>query len=111
MKTIELGEDDIGRFGPDEGPGIVVVFLQVAVDGGLEVGDRTEHAAADALAGHLGEEAFNRIEPGPGGWGEVKDPARVAGEPGFDLGMLMGGVIIEDGVDQFAGPPRRARRC
>ena len=79
------------------------MLLQVAVDHGLEVGDRTEHAAADTLAGHLREEAFNRIEPGPGGWGEVKDPARVAGEPGFDLGMLVGGVIVENGVNQFAG--------
>jgi hypothetical protein len=74
------------------------VFPQVTVDRGLEVGDRAEHAAADALAGHLGEEAFHRIEPGPGGWREVKDPARVAGELGFDLGMLVGGVIVEDGV-------------
>ena len=74
------------------------MFLQIAVDGGLEVGDRTEHAAADALAGHLGEEAFYRIEPGPGGWGEVKDPARVTAEPGFDLVMLAGGVIVENGV-------------
>jgi hypothetical protein len=31
MKRVELGEDDIGRFGPNEGLGIVVVFLQVAV--------------------------------------------------------------------------------
>src|SRR5215831_64342 len=44
-KTVELGEDDIGRFGPDEWLGIIVVLLQVAVDHGLEVGDRTEHAA------------------------------------------------------------------
>ena len=33
----------------------------------------------------------------------MKDPAWVAGEPGFDLGMLVGGVIVEDGVDHFAG--------
>ena len=32
----------------------------------------------------------------------MKDPAWVA-EPGFDLGMLVGGVIVENGVDQFAG--------
>ena len=35
--------------------------------------------------------------------GEMEDPARMAGEPGFDLGMLVGGVIVEDGVDHFAG--------
>jgi len=63
----------------------------------------SEDAAPDALAGHLGEEAFHGIEPGPGGRGEVEDSARVAGEPGFDLGMLVGGVIGEDGVDHFAG--------
>ena len=40
-----------------------------------------EHAATDALAGHLGEEVFHGIEPGPGGRGEMEDPARVAGEP------------------------------
>ena len=33
----------------------------------------------------------------------MEDPARVAGEPGLDLGMLVGGVIVEDGVDHFAG--------
>jgi hypothetical protein len=36
-----LARDEIGRFGSDEGLGIIVVFLQVAADGGLEVGDRT----------------------------------------------------------------------
>jgi hypothetical protein len=85
---VSLAENDLGRFGPEEELGIIIVFLQVAIDGGLEVGDRTEHATVDALAGHLGEEAFNRIEPGPGGGGEVKDPAPVAGEPGFNLGCL-----------------------
>ena len=29
-------------------------------------------------------------------------PARVAVEPGFHFGVLMGGVIVEDGVHQLA---------
>jgi hypothetical protein len=86
--------------GPDEGPGIIILSFRYQLMAALEVGDRAEYAAADALASDLGEEAFNRIEPGGG---EVEDPARVAGEPGVDLGMLAGGVIVETGVDQFAG--------
>ena len=32
----------------------------------------------------------------------MKDPARVAVEPGFHFGVLVGGVIVEDGEHQFA---------
>jgi hypothetical protein len=27
----------------------------------------------------------------------------VAGEPGADLGMLVGGIVVEDSVDEVAG--------
>jgi hypothetical protein len=47
-----------------------------------------EDAALEALSGERGEEVFNRIEPGAGRRGEVEHPARMAGEPGFDLGCL-----------------------
>ena len=73
------------------------MLLQVAVDGGLEVGDRAEDAATDALAGQLGEEVFHGIEPGSGGRGEVEHPARVAVEPGFHFGVLVSGIIVEAG--------------
>ena len=45
---MEFGQDRIGGFGPDEGVGAGIVLGQVNVDGGLEVGDRAEHATADA---------------------------------------------------------------
>ena len=86
-----------------KGLGSSLCSLEVAVDGGLKVDDRAEDAAPDALSGEFGEEVFDGVEPGAGGRGEVEDPARVAGEPGFDLGMLVGGVVVEDGVDQLAG--------
>jgi hypothetical protein len=57
----------------------------------------------DALAGHLGEEGFHGVQPRPGGRGEVEDPARVADKPGFHFGMLVGGVVVENGVHQLAG--------
>ena len=37
------------------------------------------------------------------GGGEVKDEAGVTGEPGEHLGVLVGGVVVEDGVDHLSG--------
>jgi hypothetical protein len=39
-------------------------LLEEAVDGGLEIDDRTEDAAFEAALGQFGEEALDRIEPG-----------------------------------------------
>src|SRR5208282_5123589 len=59
------GRDDFIRIGgPHEGLGVLVSFLQEAVDGGLEIDDRAEGAAFEAAFGQFGEEALDRIEPG-----------------------------------------------
>jgi hypothetical protein len=51
---------------PDEGFGVGVVLGEISVDGGLQVGNRAKDAAADALAGDLGKEVLDCIEPGGG---------------------------------------------
>ena len=79
---------------------------EVGVDGGLQVNDGAEDAAADALPGHLGEEILDRIEPGGRGRGKVKSPARVAHQPSQHFGVLVGGVVVEDGVDRLVGGNR-----
>jgi hypothetical protein len=84
------------------------VLIEVTVDGGLKVDDGAEDAAPQAPSGQGREEIFDGVEPGAGGRGEVEDPARMADEPGLDLGVLMGRVIVEDGVDQLAGGDRRS---
>ena len=40
-----------------------VVLVEEAIDGGLEVGKRTEDAAFQAPLSELGEEAFDGIQP------------------------------------------------
>src|SRR4051812_29101171 len=67
---------------------------------------RSSRDNSRALASEFGEKAFDGIEPGAGLWGEVEGPAWVAGEPGFDLGMFVGAVIVEDRMDQLAGRDR-----
>ena len=46
------GGDDLGGVcGPEEGLRVMVGLVEIAVDGGLEVDDRSEHAALQASLG------------------------------------------------------------
>jgi hypothetical protein len=40
------------------------VVIEEAVDGGLEVGDRSEDAALETALGKDGEESLDGVEPG-----------------------------------------------
>ena len=86
-----------------KGLGRWLCSFEVAVDRGLEVDQRVEGAALQAAAGQRGEEGLDGVDPGAGGRREVEGPAGVTGEPGADLGVLVGGVVVEDRVDQLAG--------
>ena len=83
---------------------------EVAVDGGLQVDQRAEYAAAQAAPGHGGEEGFDRVEPGAGGRCVVERPALVPGEPSAHLRVFVGGIVVEDHVDQLASRDRRLDR-
>jgi hypothetical protein len=78
------------------------VFGEVTVDRGLEVDQGAKYAAFEAAASEFGKEPLNRVEPGCRGRGEVERPARMAGQPGSDFGMLVAAVIVEDHMDQPA---------
>ena len=103
MDRGELFENGLGRFGPDEGLGGFVVVFDVAGDFGFEFGDGFEDAASDSPAGDGREEALDGVEPGGRCRREMEDPARMIRQPFPDLGMLVGGVVVDDGVDDLAG--------
>ena len=42
------------------------------------------------------------VEPGRRSWGEVESPAGVASKPLTHLGMFVGRIIVDDGVDHFS---------
>jgi hypothetical protein len=77
-------DDGIGVSGPDEGFGIVVGFGEVPVDRGLELNDAFEDAALEPLAGQLGEEPLDSIEPGGRGRREVEVEPRMPSQPSAD---------------------------
>ena len=72
---------------------MIIVRFEIAVDGGLEVGDGAEDAALEALSGECGEEVLDGVEPGARGWREVEGPARMAGEPSFDPRLRRGRLL------------------
>ena len=103
LPALDSSEDAVRVCGPDEGFGIVIVLLDIAVDGGLKVDDGEKDAAFEAPFCECGEEGLDGVEPGGGGRREVEGPARMALEPNFDLGVLVGGVIVENCVNDFPG--------
>src|SRR3977135_1683443 len=104
----DLGEDLFGGGGPEEWFRVVVVHAEVVLDRGYQVGDAVEGAAADGFGGDVGEEAFDQVEPGGRGWGEVQVEAGVLGQPGLDVGMAVGAVVVDDHVDGQASRHRGA---
>jgi len=102
VPTPDGGDDPVWISGPGEGAGVFVGLGEEAVDGRLEIDERAEHAALEAPFGQLGEEALDRVEPGCRCRREVEDEARVPIQPTADLGVLVGGVVVEDEVDYLA---------
>src|SRR5680860_258418 len=103
----DLLQDGVGAGGPDEGFGLGVVGLQVALDGGDQVGDGVEHSATQGLVGQVAEPSLDEVEPGTGRGREVQTEARVLGQPALDVGVLVGGVVVQDqmNVQALGGLP------
>ena len=76
-----------------------VVVFEVVVNGGFEFGDGGEDTATNALLSDQTEEALDLIEPRGRGGGEVQVKAGVLGQPGLNVGVLVGGVVVEDQVE------------
>lgn len=101
LPPFDSGEDAVGVDGPHEGFRIGVGFDDEAIDGGLEVGDGSEHAAFEASPCELGEEAFDGVEPRCRGGREVKRPAEMLCQPFAYLRMFVGDIVVDDGMDRF----------
>src|SRR6266571_2775783 len=57
-------QDLLGGGGPHERLGVVVVGLEVFLDGGDQIGDGFEHPAADRFVGEVAEPALHEVQPG-----------------------------------------------
>src|SRR5277367_430676 len=50
----------------------------------------------------LGEETLDSVEPGARGWREVEDETRMAIEPGANVRMLVGGIVVKNDMNDLA---------
>src|SRR3954471_9283408 len=82
----------IGR--PCEGLRVCVGLSHEAVDGGLEIDDGVEDIALQSTPVKFGEKTLDGVEPGARGWREMEDETRVAIEPGANVWMLVGGIVV-----------------
>ncbi len=102
MPSSDGGDDLVGVLGPAEGARVVVGSGDVTVDGCLERDEGMEHAALEPLLCELGEETLDGVHPGRRGRREMEREARMPAEPLDHLGVLVGGVVVQDHVDQLA---------
>ena len=85
-----------------KGRGSSLCLSDVSVDCRLQRYERMEHATLEPLFGEFGEEALDGVEPGRRSRREVEGHAWMAAEPFDHLGMLVGGVVVQDHMDQLA---------
>ncbi len=83
---------------PGVGAGILVPSVDPVLDRVSEFGDRAVGAASDPFGGEFGEPAFDQVEPGAVGGGEVDVESGVAHQPAVDVGGLVGGGVVDDHV-------------
>ncbi len=70
--SLDLGDDVVGGFVPDEGLGVVVPVLGPELDGVDELIEAGEAAAAEASIGQGFEPALDEVQPGRAGRREVQ---------------------------------------
>ena len=73
------------------------------LDEALDVSDESlgagEGTSANSLLGNEAEPAFDLVEPGRIGRGEMQVVAGTPSEPSADFGMFMSGVVVDDEMD------------
>jgi hypothetical protein len=96
---LDLVEDGVCGGGPDEGAGFGLVAVAERLDPGDQIGNGGERAPSNGFLRDDVEPDFDLVEPGSVGRGEVDVVARPSGQPTLDLGVLMGGVVVDDEMD------------
>ena len=101
MPPFDSGDDFVRVFGPGKGFWVCIGVFEEAVDGIFEFPQGSKNAALETLLCELGKETLNGVEPGSGCRSEVEDKPLMFFEPQHDVGMFVGGIVVDDDVDRF----------
>ena len=96
--TLNLGEDVGGLGRPDERFRRALVISQIGFDGDKQFVEALEDAAAESIDGKFAAKAFDPVQPANRRGSVVDREARVVGPPAAILLVLLGGVVVDDGV-------------
>src|ERR1035441_3508918 len=96
--ALDLLQDVGGFSGPDEWLGVFVVMIDVVEHGADQFLHAAKGCAAQAILRQVAEEAFYHVQPRTAGRREVHMEAGMAAEPAFHLGMLVGGIVVDDQI-------------
>ena len=96
---MQLLKDRTGGGGPLEGLAVGVVRSDEVGDALHKLFDTGEGSAPNGLVSDQREESLDLVQPRAVYWDEVHMPARPGGQPGLDLGVAVGGVVVADAVN------------
>ena len=96
---MNLGEDCFAFCMPCVALRLRVAVGQIGFDGANQFGDAAKAAVANHIAGEIGEEAFDKIQPGAPGRREVAVDAWMTVDPTADTFMLMSTVVVDNEVN------------
>src|SRR5579864_3838190 len=102
-KTGDAVKDLVRGSGPNEGPGILVVHVNVLADGRFQFFHTPEYTPSDALVGDFGKPAFHQVDPRSVRGGEMEMKSRAPREPVADERGLVGAVVIHNNVRLQSG--------
>jgi len=101
VPTFNGGDNLVWIGGPCEWFRALVSFGDEAINGGLKIDEGMEDAPVEPPLGEVGEEALDGVGPRTGCRREVEGEAAMTIKPGPNLGVLMGGVVVEDDMDRL----------
>ena len=94
--TLSIFTHDVLGFGrPHEGLRFLVGIPNELLDGGLEFSHIVEYAPTYTFARDLSEPPLDQVEPRTACGCGVQDKARVIGQPGFDVLVVVRPVIVD----------------
>ena len=101
--TLDLFED-IGSFRrPDEGLGVLIVFVDVLSDSHDQFFWIVKDPATQSILRKVSEEAFHHVQPRAAGRREVDVKPGMTSEPSLHLRMFVRGIVVDDQMDLKIG--------
>ena len=88
--TFDFFEDVVCRFRPNVRAGILVVLLEVLVNGGDQIRNAVKHASTQAFRRQVAKEPLDHVQPRSARWCEMHVESRMLGKPGLDLWRFVG---------------------